>query len=81
MQVFKSELQQALADPSQPPDDELSEAVEYTDGSDEVFLRPLWGDLYRTSRFKGPQHYRAVRASLPSEWLLTYAARLSGPVM
>ncbi len=46
MQVFKSELRQALADPSQLPEDELSEAVEYTDGSDEAFLRRLWRDLY-----------------------------------
>lgn len=46
MQVFKSELRQALADPSQLPGDELSEAVEYTDGSDEAFLRRVWRDLY-----------------------------------
>jgi hypothetical protein len=43
---FKSELGQALADPSQLPGDELSEAVEYDDGSDEQFLRRLWRDLY-----------------------------------
>ena len=47
MQVFKSELRQALADPSQLPEDELLQcAVEYTDGSDEAFLRRLWRDLY-----------------------------------
>jgi hypothetical protein len=28
------------------PDEELSEAVEYSDGSDERFLRRLWRDLY-----------------------------------
>lgn len=46
MRVFKAELRQALADPSALPDDELSEAVEYDDGSDEGFLRRLWCDLY-----------------------------------
>jgi hypothetical protein len=43
---FKAELGQALADPSQLPGDELSEAVEYDDGSDEQFLRRFWRDLY-----------------------------------
>jgi hypothetical protein len=46
MRVFKAELRQGLADPSQLPDDELSEAVQYDDGSDEKFLRRLWHDLY-----------------------------------
>jgi hypothetical protein len=46
MRVFKSELREALRDPSQLPGDELSESVEYTDGSDEAFLRRLWHDLY-----------------------------------
>ena len=46
MQVFKSELRQALRDPGQLPADELSEAVEYHDGSDEAFLRRLWHELY-----------------------------------
>lgn len=46
MRVFKAELRQALADPSALPDDELSEAVEYDDGSDEGFLGRLWRDLY-----------------------------------
>lgn len=46
MRVFKAELRRALADPSQLPDDELFEAVEYDDGSDEQFLRRLWRDLY-----------------------------------
>ena len=44
--AFKAELQQALADPSQLPGDELSHAVEYGDGTDEAFLRRLWHDLY-----------------------------------
>lgn len=46
MLVFKSELRQALADPGQLPGDELCEAVEYDHGSDEVFLRWLWDELY-----------------------------------
>ena len=46
MRVFKSELREALRDPSQLPDDELWESVEYHDGSDEAFLRRLWHDLY-----------------------------------
>jgi hypothetical protein len=44
MRVFKSELREALRNPGQLPDGELSEAVEY-DG-DEAFLRRLWHDLY-----------------------------------
>ena len=46
MRVFKSELREALRDPSQLPDDELSESVEYADGSDEAFLQRLWRELY-----------------------------------
>jgi hypothetical protein len=46
MQVFKSELREALMDPSQLPGDELFESVEYDDGSDEAFLSRLWHDLY-----------------------------------
>jgi hypothetical protein len=46
MQVFKSELREALRDPSQLPGDELFESVEYSDGSDEAFLGRLWRDLY-----------------------------------
>jgi hypothetical protein len=46
MRVFKSELREALRDPSQLPDDELWESVEYDDGSDEAFLRRLWHELY-----------------------------------
>lgn len=46
MQVFKSELREALRDPSQLPDDELFDSVEYADGSDEAFLHRLWRDLY-----------------------------------
>ena len=46
MRAFKAELRQALQDPGQLPGDELSESVEYSDGSDEAFLRRLWHDLY-----------------------------------
>jgi hypothetical protein len=46
MRVFKAELQQALADPSQLPGGELDDAVEYNDESDETFLPRLWRDLY-----------------------------------
>ena len=46
MQVFKYEFREALRDPSQLPGDELSDSVEYSDHSDEAFLRRLWHDLY-----------------------------------
>jgi len=46
MQVFKADPRQALRDPGLLPGDELFEAVEYADGSDEAFLRRLWRDLY-----------------------------------
>jgi hypothetical protein len=46
MQVFKRQLREALSDPSQLPGDELSDAVQYDEGSDEAFLRRLWHDLY-----------------------------------
>jgi hypothetical protein len=46
MRRCASELRQALADPGALPDDELSAAVEYDDGSDEKFLRRRWRDLY-----------------------------------
>jgi hypothetical protein len=46
MRIFKSQLREALRDPSQLPGDELSEAVEYDDGSDEAFLSRLWRELY-----------------------------------
>jgi hypothetical protein len=46
MRVFKAELRHALADPAALPDEELSEAVEYDDGTDERFLRRVWRDLY-----------------------------------
>jgi len=44
--AFIAELRQALTNPRQLPADELSAAVEHSDGSDEAFLRRLWHDLY-----------------------------------
>jgi hypothetical protein len=35
MRVFKTELREALADPRRLPGDELFNAVDYGDGSDE----------------------------------------------
>ena len=55
MQVFKAELQEALRDPGQLPGDELSESVQYDDGSDEAFLRRLWHDLYDDEPPSPPQ--------------------------
>ena len=46
MKVFKAELREAIRDPDQLPDDELSESVQYADVTDEVFLRRLWRELY-----------------------------------
>ena len=55
MRVFKSELRKALKDPSQLPDDELWESVEYSDGSDEAFLRRLWHELYGDEPLDAPR--------------------------
>jgi hypothetical protein len=46
IRTFKTELREALANPSRLPDDELFKAVDYGDGSDASFLRRLWHDLY-----------------------------------
>ena len=46
IRAFTAEMQQALADPGRLPGDELFDAVDYGDGSDEAFLRRLWHDLY-----------------------------------
>ena len=43
--MFRAELREALADPGQLPDNELFKAVQFSDGSNEAFLR-LWHDLY-----------------------------------
>ena len=60
MRVFKAELREALRDPSRIPDDELSESVEYDDGSDEAFLRRLWHDLYGDRREATPRGRRCT---------------------
>jgi hypothetical protein len=52
MRVFKSELRQALRDPSQLPGDELSWEVQYDNGSDVAFLRWLWYELYGDEPFE-----------------------------
>jgi len=44
--VFKSELREALRNPSSLPAGELFKSVQYDEGSDEAFLRQLWHDLY-----------------------------------
>jgi hypothetical protein len=54
MRVFKSELREALCDPSQLPGDELSESVQYDDGSSEAFLRRLWRELYGDKPLDAP---------------------------
>ena len=46
IRVFRAELREALADPGQLPDNELFKAVQFSDGSNEAFLRRLWHDLY-----------------------------------
>jgi hypothetical protein len=45
--------------PTQLPDDELSESVEYTDGSDDAFLRRLRHDLYGDEPLS-PREYAPV---------------------
>jgi hypothetical protein len=44
--VFQAELREALADPDRLPDNELFKAVQFSDGTNEAFLRRLWHDLY-----------------------------------
>lgn len=46
MRLFKAELREAIRHPDKLPCDELSEHVQYDDGSDEAFLRRLWRELY-----------------------------------
>ena len=46
MRTFKAELRQAIQNPALVPTKELSEHVQYEDGSPQVFLRRLWRDLY-----------------------------------
>jgi hypothetical protein len=74
MQVFKSELGQALRDPARLPGDELFESVEYGNGSDEAFLIWLWHELYGGEPFEASVLTR-LRA-LPEP----FADRLHRPV-
>lgn len=46
MRLFKAELREAIEHPDLVPRDELSEHVEYEDGSTDAFLRRMWRDLY-----------------------------------
>jgi hypothetical protein len=59
MQIFKSELREALRDPARLPrseryghDGELSESVQYDHGSDVAFLVRLWYELYGDEPFE-----------------------------
>jgi hypothetical protein len=56
MNAFKAELREAIKDPGQLPDDELSKHVRYEDGSPEVFLRRLWRELYGDEAVDTPEH-------------------------
>lgn len=56
MNAFKAELREAVKDPGQLPDDELSKHVRYEDGSPEVFLRRLWQELYGNEPVDTPEH-------------------------
>jgi hypothetical protein len=63
IRAFTAELQQALADPGRLPGDELFDAVDYGDGSDEAFLRRLWYDLYSDQPGGGASRHRAIDAA------------------
>ncbi len=52
-----------LADPGQLPGDELFDAVDYGDGSDEGFLRHLWRDLYGDQPGAGTSDDRALNTA------------------
>jgi hypothetical protein len=51
MRVFKSELREALRDPSQLRGDELWKSVQYDNGCNVAFLRWLWHELYGDEPF------------------------------
>jgi hypothetical protein len=84
MQVFKSELRQALQDPGRLPGDELFESVEYEHGSDEAFLCWLWHELYGDepsgasvlTRLKALPQPFAERLSSQVRWNVRDAARV-----
>jgi hypothetical protein len=69
MRVFKAELGQALADPHRLPGDELFKAIDYSDGSDERFLRRLWRDLYGGKPVTGDQLAKAQELPIPADLL------------
>ena len=54
MRTFKSELRQAINQPDQVPRDEISNHVQYDDGSPEKFLRRLRRDLYGDEPIPSP---------------------------
>jgi hypothetical protein len=56
MRAFKAELAEAITHPDQFPQDELSNHVQYDDGSPEAFLRRLWRDLYGDEPVTAPGH-------------------------
>jgi hypothetical protein len=56
MDIFKAELRDAIKNPDELPDDELSKHVQYEDGSPEAFLRRLWRDLYGDEPLDTPEH-------------------------
>jgi hypothetical protein len=56
MRIFKGELRQAIENPALVPNTELSEHVQYEDGSPQAFLRRLWRDLYGDEPVESPQH-------------------------
>lgn len=56
MNAFKVELREAIKDPDQLPDDELSKHVRYEDGSPGAFMRRLWRDLYGDEPVDTPEN-------------------------
>jgi hypothetical protein len=79
MKVFKSELREALRDPSQLPGDELFESVEYANGSDEAFLVWLWHELYGDEPFEASNLTRLMALPEPFterlHWQASYDVR------
>ena len=84
IRIFAAELRQALAGPGQLPTGELSDAVEYGDGSDVAFLRRLSHDLYgsqpdpATAGQAGPGGEAAGRRVLDAAYYEDLAGRLYG---
>ena len=74
MRVFKSELREALRDPSQLPGGELFRSVQYDNGRDVAFLRWLWYELYGDELFEADIITRLKALPEP------FAERLHGKV-